>query len=318
MIFKMPVTIKYRLISMIMAITVFSLLISGIAFVVVDQVAAKKSITERLSILSKVIADRSTAAIIFGDQEAAIQIISALKQDSSVLIACTYTLSNELFAFYSKTEEKHCPEKMQTMGIWYKGDYLFLTQPILLNDKSVGVFHISASLTEVSGRLKQYTLIVFIIIFSASIAAYYLSSKLQNVLTRPLVKLTDLTDFISNNADYSQQIPNKEKGEIGVLYHSFGKMIEQLHAREMARDLAEKTLRDNEYNLSITLDSIGDAVIATDSVGNVTRMNAVAEKLTGWSVDEARGDNLRKIFTIFNADSGELIIQLIKCWQQEK
>jgi len=64
---------------------------------------------------------------------------------------------------------------------------------------------------------------------------------------------------------------------------------------------AEQALRASEEHQRITLDSIGDAVIATDAQGRVTRMNRVAETLTGWSQAEASGRDLPEIFQIINA-----------------
>ncbi len=52
------------------------------------------------------------------------------------------------------------------------------------------------------------------------------------------------------------------------------------------------------------LRSIGDAVIITDRDGNVTLMNPVAEKLTGWSEAEAMGNPLTRVFRIVNARTG--------------
>ena len=49
-----------------------------------------------------------------------------------------------------------------------------------------------------------------------------------------------------------------------------------------------------------TLYSIGDAVITTDSSGKVCQMNPMAEKLTSWQENEARGKPLNKIFRIVN------------------
>ena len=63
-----------------------------------------------------------------------------------------------------------------------------------------------------------------------------------------------------------------------------------------ARNLATEKLRISEENLAITLNSIGDGVIATDAAGNVTRMNATAQRLTGWTLEEADGRPLREIF----------------------
>ena len=62
----------------------------------------------------------------------------------------------------------------------------------------------------------------------------------------------------------------------------------------------EETIRANEEQLRITLNSIGDGVIATDILGRVLTMNPVAEKLTGWPLLEGRGKKLGDLFTPLN------------------
>jgi PAS domain S-box-containing protein len=63
-----------------------------------------------------------------------------------------------------------------------------------------------------------------------------------------------------------------------------------------SRKRAEEALRASEENLATTLQSIGDAVIATDERGRIVRMNPVAERLTGWTLFEARGHSLGTVF----------------------
>jgi len=74
----------------------------------------------------------------------------------------------------------------------------------------------------------------------------------------------------------------------------------------------ENALRESEANLSITLNSIADAVIATDAQGLINRMNPVAETLTGWSLDEALGLPLMDVFYIVNEETKEPVIDLIE------
>ena len=59
-----------------------------------------------------------------------------------------------------------------------------------------------------------------------------------------------------------------------------------------------KELRDREENLTVMLDSIGDAVIATDAGMVITRINPVACRLTGWSEFEALGRRLPMVFNV--------------------
>jgi PAS domain S-box-containing protein len=65
----------------------------------------------------------------------------------------------------------------------------------------------------------------------------------------------------------------------------------------------EALLRESEQNLAITLDSIGDAVLTTDSTGRIQRLNPVAENLTGWKLEECRGKPLVEIFCIENEET---------------
>jgi PAS domain S-box-containing protein len=64
--------------------------------------------------------------------------------------------------------------------------------------------------------------------------------------------------------------------------------------------------RSKEW-LATVLQSIGDAVIATDHDGRVTFMNPVAEDLTGWRREEAAGQDLSKVFNIINEETRAIV-----------
>jgi PAS domain S-box-containing protein len=66
------------------------------------------------------------------------------------------------------------------------------------------------------------------------------------------------------------------------------------------RDKNEQYLRRERETLEVTLKSIGDAVIVTDVTGRVTFLNTVAERVTGWSMADARDQPFEKVFRIVN------------------
>ena len=66
------------------------------------------------------------------------------------------------------------------------------------------------------------------------------------------------------------------------------------------RKLAETRLAEETERLAVTLRSIGDGVITTDTLGRIILINKVAETLTGWNSDEATGRALNEVFNIIN------------------
>lgn len=77
--------------------------------------------------------------------------------------------------------------------------------------------------------------------------------------------------------------------------------------RSLALDLAkEKKL------VETTLSSVADGVISTDNKGNIVFLNRVAESLTGWMQEEAKGKSIEEVFTIVNEHTRDKSENLVK------
>jgi PAS domain S-box-containing protein len=82
-------------------------------------------------------------------------------------------------------------------------------------------------------------------------------------------------------------------------------LAESLHRSRRRTEESEAKEREQRERLRVTLESIGDAVIATNAKGQVTFMNHVAETLTAWKQDEATNKPLQEVFHILNEQTRE-------------
>ncbi|MCE9599643.1 MAG: diguanylate cyclase [Spirochaetia bacterium] len=80
----------------------------------------------------------------------------------------------------------------------------------------------------------------------------------------------------------------------------------------------ERQLKESKQLLSTTLSSIGDAVITTDSSGKVTFLNRVAERLTGWFGDEAKGMHIGDLFLVADEETRERRVDPISALLSEE
>jgi diguanylate cyclase (GGDEF)-like protein/PAS domain S-box-containing protein len=77
--------------------------------------------------------------------------------------------------------------------------------------------------------------------------------------------------------------------------------ITERKAAEFVLRTAQEALFEEKERAQVTLNSIGDAVLTTDLVGNVTYLNLVAESMTGWSHEEALGRPISEVFNILDS-----------------
>jgi diguanylate cyclase (GGDEF)-like protein/PAS domain S-box-containing protein len=94
--------------------------------------------------------------------------------------------------------------------------------------------------------------------------------------------------------------------------HRSGAVVMHLNITEQNRHavqhkIMEEALFDEKERAQVTLNSIGDAVLCTDKSGNITYLNAVAEKMTGWSYLEAASQPMRKILNILDSKTRQTI-----------
>lgn len=78
------------------------------------------------------------------------------------------------------------------------------------------------------------------------------------------------------------------------------------------RQYAEQALQDEKERLRVTLRSIGDAVITTNTEGKITFLNNMAEVLTGWVNKEAIGKPSAEVFNIINKKTGEKCVSPVQ------
>ncbi len=207
---------------------------------------------------------------------------------------------------------KRLPILLKTFknSIWLSENkqYLYALTPIKLGQLSetsirsdkIGFLFVYYDLTSQKKLAQQQLLesfipeLVMLLLTSLALALYF-----QNNIVKRIKQLKsaahELTQF-----NYNQQIKLEGNDELSDLSHSFNIMAEEIrkhHQQLLAR----------EQNLAVTLNSIGDAVIVTNKNGAITRMNPVAEQLTGWQQQDAVNLSVKEIFRIVNASTREVI-----------
>ena len=120
-----------------------------------------------------------------------------------------------------------------------------------------------------------------------------LIGALHWLVTRPVQQLQAVADRISEG-DLDARAVIHGSGELAHLGRDLNRMNENLSASIVS-------LQEREEQLETTLNAIGDGVIVTDMRGCITRMNPIAEQMTGWSASDAHGHYLTDVFRIVNA-----------------
>lgn len=85
--------------------------------------------------------------------------------------------------------------------------------------------------------------------------------------------------------------------------HGYVQTVEDVTERKAEEALlqdAQERLFEEKERAQVTLNSIGDAVLSTDTLGNITYLNRVAEEMTGWPWQDASGRPLAEVFNVID------------------
>jgi len=167
----------------------------------------------------------------------------------------------------------------------------------------LGRLVIKASLDDTYQHIIERALVVFSSnMIKTFIVAFMILLIFYLLVARHLTKLSryvECMEFDTLNKPFKFDRDKKQgqkQDELDLLWQALETMQTNL-----IRSSAD--LKDREQDLAITLNSIGDAVITTDNHGCITRMNPVAEKITGWMLNEAKGVHIKNIFSIIDTSS---------------
>ena len=136
-----------------------------------------------------------------------------------------------------------------------------------------------------------------VLVLIASLAAL----QQARLIARPVEALAQAARQISSG-DLTTQIKPFGPSEIMALGVALRDMTGQLKQTISRLERAEYAERQRAL---VTLESIGDAVITTDTEGRVVYINPEAERLTGWNQEEAEGYPLSQVFNIVNGTTRE-------------
>jgi PAS domain S-box-containing protein len=138
-----------------------------------------------------------------------------------------------------------------------------------------------------------------LLFLSVSCAAILIAWVFSRKIARPVTELAAHALAIGRG-EKAERVSSDYVSEFQALAESFNSMAEKVRDRETA-------LRESRKRWAVTLASIGDAVIATDTGGQVTFLNKLAERLTGWSTGDAAGKPVQEVFRIVNEHTRAIV-----------
>jgi len=233
------VSIRWKLTLIIMLTSSIALLLASAGFIAYELIRFRDAVVRELSTVAEVIGANSTAALAFGDRRAAEEILSALRADERVLAACSYNSQGQLFAGYLRdAKSTHVfPPQSRPAGQYFEGDTLLLFRPIVLDRETIGTLYLRADLREIYTRLQGYLGMVLLLMAVSLLVALALSSRLQTIISGPILGLAETARQVSAEKNYSVRAVKHNQDELGALTDAFNGMLAQIQARdsELAR-----------------------------------------------------------------------------------
>ncbi|PWU15822.1 MAG: hybrid sensor histidine kinase/response regulator [Verrucomicrobia bacterium] len=247
-------SIKRKLVLMIMGVSLCALLLMAGAFVAYELFTFRLSMSRDLGSLAELIGNQSTASLRFGDDANAQEILHSLAARPHIVTACLYR-QGKVFAHYSRdvASKDLPPRRPEPNGSRFERKHLVLFHQVVFNGEELGQVYLKSDLLEWRERLVRYTEIIVPFVLLSSLVALVLSAMLQRVISAPLSELAGTARSVSLQKNYSVRATQSSDDELGQLIGGFNEMLEQIQARDaalqQAHDRLEKRVQERTQAL---------------------------------------------------------------------
>ena len=217
------------------------LLMAGAALIAYAFYEFRDDMAADWKIRADIVGTNSAAALSFGDPDGATSVLKSLRPDRTVVGAVLLDKTGKLFAeepqgFAVRLENSNLTA---ASTVAFEQGTLRVSRPVMLASEAIGTIIITASTSDITRRLQEYTLIVCLILAAAFLVTLLISSHFQKVISGPILTLATTALEVSRRRDYSVQVPRTSDDEIGTLIDSFNEMMSRTH------DYSDKLLRAN-------------------------------------------------------------------------
>ncbi len=256
----LSITNKLRFI--VLAISGLTLVLACGILGAIEVLNFRRSQVHELTMLSAIIADRCTASLAFDDPKVSLETLGTLKAKKSIICAQIFTAGGDLFAHYRRPDVKECPlpDIDRPKPYAFIHNSLLVYAPVLLDAKKIGAVYIRSDLTDMYALIRRYMMYVALVLLGSLLVVFFLISKFQQFISKPILSLARTAEKISMDMNFSEKVPKEGEDEIGLLVDAFNAMVDQIQQRDKAllesknraeasahkaRELARETYRVN-------------------------------------------------------------------------
>src|SRR5258706_4211190 len=245
-------SIKRKLTLITMLTSSLALILSSASFLIYDLVSFRHLLSQDLMTQAEIIGYNSAGAMEFKDEPAATATLSALTAKEDIVAAVLYSRDGKMFAHYfrgNKTLPTLLPSRLQKKGYLFEGGYLEVFHDVTLNGEHLGTLFLQSDMRQWSVRAKRYASILAIFVLISGLFALLVSSKLQGLISRPILRLEDTMRMVSANKNYGVRAVKSYDDEIGRLIDGFNTMLSEIQQRDIALQSTNGELKTRTQEL---------------------------------------------------------------------
>jgi PAS domain S-box-containing protein len=305
-------TIRGKLNALMAISSALALLISFVVFIGNDYTVMQAAKVKQLTTLAEVISSNSTAALSFHQPGAAHALLASLDNHEGILRASLFDAEGDFFAqFVRPGVEPQGSQRPTPMGHQFTEDgYLDLAVPVIEDEEQLGVLCLHADMHDLKQRVGSRVVVAFGVMLISICITLVVTSRLQHIISAPIVDLAATTRIIADQGDYSLRVESNLKDEIGVLYQRFNQMLDRIQDGEFQLRQSQSQLEqrvqqrteqlsvanaDLQYQkteaelLALVAKYTDNAVVIADACGCVEWVNEGFTRITGYALEEVQG-----------------------------